>query len=441
MSRKPDPELLSAYLDGQLSAQEKALVEQWLARDPAARQLCDRLRRQQALLRSLPRRKVPRDLAATVLQQAEERIILQGEGSPQLAGKGARRAGRETAALSLPRVLRRVFQPRNLGWAILAASIGLIIYLVFPQPNRPGRDRDVAFMAKEKMLVEEQGPSARPSADRTEQAARDLFSGPGLTLGVEPAQPVEEQMMGAGAESPGTLAASRAVPEAQEARASSAEPPPLVIERVRPFAAPGAMAPGAATMRRMGPAVPSKAADEELVIECQLAASASPKALAQQVVARHLLTREDVDPWALAGHTERRGSPAEVDTTLLDTLGVPPGIRMELVGDGESEKAVLEFTASPAVVRAIVADLQKQSQVVRDVQLPPGLVAGDEAASPSPAAQDAGVGGGAKALSSPSAPAAQAPTGEKEGAQPSGQAKPAEYRVRLVFIRPSAEGH
>ena len=49
-----DDELLSAYLDGELSAEERARVEAHLAADPQARKLFDELRGVSLAMRELP---------------------------------------------------------------------------------------------------------------------------------------------------------------------------------------------------------------------------------------------------------------------------------------------------------------------------------------------------------------------------------------------------
>ncbi len=56
-----DVELLSAYLDGKLRAAEAARLEARLAGDQTLRALMQQLREARSLLRSLPRRKAPRN--------------------------------------------------------------------------------------------------------------------------------------------------------------------------------------------------------------------------------------------------------------------------------------------------------------------------------------------------------------------------------------------
>jgi hypothetical protein len=67
-------ELLSAYLDGELSAEERAGVEERLAVDPVARQMLDELRSVSLAVQGLPREKPGADLQSEILRRAEESL-------------------------------------------------------------------------------------------------------------------------------------------------------------------------------------------------------------------------------------------------------------------------------------------------------------------------------------------------------------------------------
>ena len=73
-----DEERLSAYLDGELSSDEQARVEQLLADEPAARQLLDELRAVSSTLQGLPRTRAPGDLATDVLGEIARRGVQRG---------------------------------------------------------------------------------------------------------------------------------------------------------------------------------------------------------------------------------------------------------------------------------------------------------------------------------------------------------------------------
>lgn len=64
-----DEEMLSAYIDGELSGEDRSSVEQWLADDVAARELLDELTETSTLVRALPRPTAPEDLRNEVLNR------------------------------------------------------------------------------------------------------------------------------------------------------------------------------------------------------------------------------------------------------------------------------------------------------------------------------------------------------------------------------------
>ena len=78
MNDESREELISAYIDGELSADERARVERWLAEDPRLRQLHDELRGLGGALRSLPLHKLERDLGPMIVRRAE-RAVLSGD--------------------------------------------------------------------------------------------------------------------------------------------------------------------------------------------------------------------------------------------------------------------------------------------------------------------------------------------------------------------------
>ena len=65
----PDPELLSAYADGEVSESERAQVEQWLAQNPRGRHAVARVHVLGSALRSLHREELPVAFGTTLQQQ------------------------------------------------------------------------------------------------------------------------------------------------------------------------------------------------------------------------------------------------------------------------------------------------------------------------------------------------------------------------------------
>ena len=117
MNDLPQYELLSAYLDGELSAAEQAEVERLLAASPAARQLLGELRSLSTAIQALPRESVSEDLSPQVLLAAQRRMSAEeGPGDT------------ETVPTPLARsVVGRFINRRALVWAGLAVAIAVLI--------------------------------------------------------------------------------------------------------------------------------------------------------------------------------------------------------------------------------------------------------------------------------------------------------------------------
>lgn len=125
-------ELLSAYLDGELTADEQAEVERLLAADPAARQLLDELRALSVALQTLPREELGEDLSEKVIRAAGRRVLLEGTPEPD----------DQNAAVPLSRtILGRVFNTRTVTYASITAALAAVIMLVDPGRNRAPTDK------------------------------------------------------------------------------------------------------------------------------------------------------------------------------------------------------------------------------------------------------------------------------------------------------------
>ena len=135
-------ELLSAYLDNEVTDAERAQVEQWLAESVEFRQLHEELRAMRQELRSLPTHKLDRDLSADVLRRAEREVL-----SGHSTGNG-QVTPRSTVAewWSRPKSRRMWF------WPALAAAAALLIALVDLRQDAPERQ-----VAREDKLVSAAG--------------------------------------------------------------------------------------------------------------------------------------------------------------------------------------------------------------------------------------------------------------------------------------------
>jgi hypothetical protein len=107
-------EILSAYVDDELPAQERAAVERWLEEDPEARNKLDEFRRLSGLFDDLPRSEVPPEFPTNVLQLAERQMLL-AEARPAKSRNVLRRwafaGGSSIAAAVVLGLALHLYQP------------------------------------------------------------------------------------------------------------------------------------------------------------------------------------------------------------------------------------------------------------------------------------------------------------------------------------------
>lgn len=113
-------ELLSAYLDDELSAEERARVDEHLAGNADARRLLAELRALTETLHQAPREAAPRSMTDAVLQAAEQRM---------LSVDAQRDAGRGGSSLPIGRSRR--------GWFWAVAAIAAAVMLMVSQQEEP----------------------------------------------------------------------------------------------------------------------------------------------------------------------------------------------------------------------------------------------------------------------------------------------------------------
>ena len=159
MKNEPENELLSAYLDGELTAEEQAEVERLLAADPAARQLVDELRALSSSLQALPSHEIGESIRDRVLHQAERRML--SEPAPERPDE--REPAGQAVGPPWRAILRRVARPRNLAWSGVAVAVAILI-MVFSPPQAGRRDRGpVAWdapAASEESTAASRGPGS-----------------------------------------------------------------------------------------------------------------------------------------------------------------------------------------------------------------------------------------------------------------------------------------
>lgn len=183
-----DDELLSAYVDGELTAAERALVEERLRSDPTAAALVDELRSLSSAIKSLPRETLGRDLRAGVLAEVEQaRADLDSHGPA---------AQSHSTTLPLTPVDRWAGIRRGLVWSALAIAATVLIAIFQPaelaQDERElaRAEKRQAAVVKADVEIEQLERRLRASEDAIEEsgdqlaAAKDAAEAEGLPPGL-----------------------------------------------------------------------------------------------------------------------------------------------------------------------------------------------------------------------------------------------------------------
>ena len=100
-------ELVSAYIDGEVTADEQALVERALAESAECREMFEELQGLRTGLQALPRFELPKDFHQRVLRQAERAALLPGADAEPVspapaATSDASRRARQRASPASP---------------------------------------------------------------------------------------------------------------------------------------------------------------------------------------------------------------------------------------------------------------------------------------------------------------------------------------------------
>lgn len=164
MDHEQNDLLLSAYLDGELSADERAQVEQLLATSAEARQLVDELRAIRAGLQALPQHRLEPDFAKQVLRRAEQEQQVSNAPPNEIS----------TTPTWRPTVLRSW---RGIGWSIAALAAAVII-MVATRKDEQG-DRQVARNGGISQVASNEAKVAQKlAADRLEKQMQPSAAAP-----------------------------------------------------------------------------------------------------------------------------------------------------------------------------------------------------------------------------------------------------------------------
>lgn len=242
MNTQQADELLSAYLDGELSAEEQSQIERWLAEDPARRKKLAQLQVLRGALQALPREELPAEFPSRVLKIIERNSLL--SESAATTGDAIRSENGSKLAAS-HRWLRygvRVLAP------LATAALGLMFifasnFFVEQAPTAPQSDagpsrRNLEPRARERLKSQElaehdaapPGPAEslrfpspegvqraeKFSLSRQENAGMPRGSEPAPSQSLEPGAPFPADPGGGGNQAP-SIAASRPADDASHA--------------------------------------------------------------------------------------------------------------------------------------------------------------------------------------------------------------------------------
>ena len=292
MKDVPENELFSAYLDGELTAEEQAEVDRLLTRSPSARQLMDELRAISANLQTLPAHQLGEDLGEQVLRAAEKRMLCEPV-VPRELGQRATASIPSTAERTLKSIVRRIIAPRNLFWPAVAVAVFVILTLNQSNDHQQPAERQLAA-TPEQSHSPEKAPSeaAKPVAGTTE---------------IKQARPVKSPRRTVVTKRTGTAAAA--------ARTRVEKPGRSLAARMK-----------------SGPGVGKDAdADKRVVVRCNVTGRAAEEGLLEKLLAKHGIaedTSAEKSPPAGEGKDTRRTLRVTADArkikAVLDELKSKP---------------------------------------------------------------------------------------------------------------------
>ncbi|QDT76144.1 anti-sigma factor family protein [Lacipirellula limnantheis] len=314
-----DDELLSAYVDGELTAAERALVEERLRSDPMAAALVDELRSLSSAIKSLPRETLSRDLRVGVLAEVE-----QAQADSDARGP---------ATLPLTPVDRWAGIRRGLAWSALAIAATVLIAIF--QPAELAQDERDLARAEKRQAEEAQADAEleqlerrlRPAAGASEAASVDQLAA--ANNRAEPAA-LPPGLRG----SMGVVGVDANAPSGENAVEMAALPATAAApEELRPAAAPLAATPGVPAISADGTVAEASAGKlADLDAFAESAANGQPRA---DAVALHdSLDRSGALMAPLSSSPEDASS---LENAAPASAAAPAGVAMGGMGGGAAE--------------------------------------------------------------------------------------------------------
>ncbi|WP_442483872.1 anti-sigma factor family protein [Aeoliella sp. SH292] len=285
---QPDDELLSAYIDGELTADELRAVEEWLASDPEARALVEELRGVSSAVQALPRASVPAEWTAKLAERLDD-----ARGNTAPATPHHESNGHGDAMPSLP------FGRSSRGWWWSAAAIAAAVAIMMMVPREPDQ------------MVAKNSPLAKAPARGGEivMAAPDAANAPkpdNATVG----STFDAPTRGEAAEGEGLDALAM---ESSPAPATAAAPTPESTPEAADFAsvaeappAPAAEVPAPAADTMMAEAV-APAENTYLIVWCDVPPeSLREKEINTLLTGNGIVVDETTDTWLAAAEPVRQ---------------------------------------------------------------------------------------------------------------------------------------
>jgi anti-sigma factor RsiW len=362
MNELPQNELLSAYLDGELTADERARAERLLATDPAARRLLDELRAVSSRLQALPKETVGEDISERVLRLAERRILGEAAGPEGTIGSAA-----ESLVSPWRAVAKRFLNRRILAWS--GATIAVAVYLMFNNPEGRQERRQIAKAPAERSseppsiraVVDKESPTTgaeskpaaalpveKPSPDRATPPRLDVKEGlsKGLSNNVAPSPPAVQN--------------SPEQPRAAAPQAAAPSPAASFGAAPRPGNQPGRAAMQSKTPAKDADGRTQEPEDEVLVVRCEVRNANAPRGPFQKILASQQIDWSDAPLESSAAESE---SPKAAAT--------PAAKAEERVDEKAGNVETVLVEAGWNQIEGAVAELSKRSDVFLSVSLEP----------------------------------------------------------------------
>lgn len=230
MHELPPEELLSAYLDGEVTADEQAQAERLLAESADARRLFEELQTLRSHFDCLPHSTLPTDFGQRVLRQAERDILRRddtdGGAAERLAGDESTVEPQRDAASEVSPT-ERIRKP--LLYAMLAVATVVLLSVFNPAaPQRKAPNRNVALVDEDER-IEPWSEAAPAQPDASDEPADQIATVAG------PARPAA-----------GPATTSSAAPDSPPMRKGGAQPDEVQLFSDSPAGNVGESKPGLA---------------------------------------------------------------------------------------------------------------------------------------------------------------------------------------------------